>query len=214
MRAIYDRRFSGEQDVRHRMWQVLCAGFFQRYVPRTADVLELGAGGCEFINNIDARHKTAVDVNPDLRDAAAPGVRVIVGPCTAVPAVPDASVDVVFASNLFEHLSREDILATVREARRVLRPDGRLLVLQPNIRFCQRDYWMFFDHVTPLDHFSTAEALEIGGFRVTETIVRFLPFTTKGKLPTAPFLVKCYLRVRPAWRLLGQQSFLVAAPAQ
>lgn len=30
-------------------------------------------------------------------------------------------------------------------------PAGRLLILQPNVRYCGRDYWQFFDHITPVD---------------------------------------------------------------
>jgi hypothetical protein len=86
------------------------------------------------------------------------------------------------------------------------------MVLQPNIRYCARDYWMFFDHITALDQHSLAEALGICGFSVAHQVVRFLPFTTKGRLPAAPALVRLYLKVPLAWRLLGQQTFVVARP--
>ena len=84
------------------------------------------------------------------------------------------------------------------------------MILQPNIRYCYRDYWMFFDHITPLDHHSLAEALETSGFRVVQSIARFLPYTTKSNLPKSRALVKAYLRLPVAWRLFGQQAFVVA----
>jgi SAM-dependent methyltransferase len=192
------------------MWRVLCNEFFQRYIPSDAAVLEVGAGYCEFINHIRAGAKTAVDLNPDTRHYADPDVRVVETTSTDLSAIESCSVDVAFASNFFEHLTRSDILATMREVARVLRPGGQFLILQPNIRYCARDFWMFFDHITPLDQYSLAEALEMSGFRMKKAIVRFLPFTTKSRLPKASWLISLYLRAPLAWRVLGQQSFVIA----
>ena len=207
---IYKRRFGPDVMFRQRMWKVLCKSFFQRYVPTTATVLEVGAGYCEFINNITAARKAALDLNPDTKDYAAPGVWVIESSSTDMSMVPDGSVDVAFASNFFEHITREDILKTMREVARVLTPNGRFLILQPNIRFCARDFWMFFDHITPLDQYSLVEALEMCGFRATKTIVRFLPYTTKGSLPKSVGMVSLYLKIPLLWRFFGQQTFVVA----
>jgi ubiquinone/menaquinone biosynthesis C-methylase UbiE len=209
---LYNARFAGADAARNSLWQVLCEDFFQRYINPSDVVLEVAAGQCEFINNIVCRERLAVDLNPALQTRAAPGVRTFVTPSTDLSQVADDEVNVVFVSNFFEHITREDILRTLREIRRILQPDGRLLVLQPNIRFCKEQYWIFFDHITPLDDQSLAEAMEIAGFRVTQRIVRFLPYTTKSRLPTSPRLVRIYLKCRPAWRLLGKQSFLVATP--
>ena len=41
---------------------------------------------------------------------------------------------------------------------------------------------------------------------------RFLPYTTKSRLPQSAWLVRAYLRFPPAWRLLGGQTLLVARP--
>jgi SAM-dependent methyltransferase len=210
---LYSERFSDEQRARNAMWKVLCERYFQRWVDAGSTVLEIAAGQCEFINHIAAGRKIAIDLNPEFRRYVAADVDAHVCSSTAVPVVADESIDVVFVSNFFEHISKPDILATLREIRRVLRPGGRLLVLQPNIRFCGADYWMFFDHVTPLDDRSLEEALVLSGFSVEHRVVRFLPYTTKGRLPSGAALVKLYLRVPLAWRVLGQQSFVVATPA-
>ena len=207
---IYQRRFGPDVAFRDRMWEVLCRDFFQRYVPSEATVLEIGAGYCEFINQIHATSKVALDINPDTEQHADRDVRVIIGRSTHMKDLRDSSVDVAFASNFFEHLTRDDILSTIGETRRVLRVGGRFMILQPNIRFCGRDYWMFFDHVTPIDDRAMVEALRINGFRMVRVIPRFLPFTTKSRLPKSAFLLRMYLRLSPAWRLFGQQSFLLA----
>lgn len=212
VQSIYERRFGDMLAFRRQMWDVLCRDFFQRHVPPGSTVVEIGAGYCEFINHIEAAHKYAVDLNPDTRRYAAPGVTVLTASTAEMGALDDASADVAFASNFLEHLTREQILATLREVRRVLKPRGRFLILQPNIRYCKEDYWQFFDHITPLCERSLTEALETTGFEVPYVLGRFLPFTTQGRLPNSIALLKLYLKLRPLWRIFGQQSFFIATP--
>jgi SAM-dependent methyltransferase len=192
------------------MWKILCRVFFQRYVQPENHVLELGAGYCEFINNIQANRKTAVDINPDVERYVGSGIETVIASTTNISGVADNSVDIVFASNFFEHLLKDDIVATFREVYRILAPGGRFMVLQPNIRFCARDYWMFFDHVTAIDDRAFVEGLEINGFEIIKVIDRFLPYTTKSRLPKALFLIELYLHFPIAWRFFGQQSFILS----
>jgi len=207
---IYARRFNPDLKFRNEMWKILCRDFFQKYIDPESRILEIGAGYCEFINQIHAAEKIALELNPDVRSYAAADVRIIQERSSRMNAVGDHSVEVVFASNFFEHLSREEILATFREVYRVLVPGGKFMVLQPNIRFCGKDYWMFFDHLTPIDDRAFVEALEICSFEMQELITRFLPFTTKSRLPRSPFLLRLYLRLRMVWPLFGQQSFILS----
>ena len=207
---MYQRRFDGDTEFRARMWQVLCKDFFQHYIPAQSVVLELAAGYCEFINHIQAARKIAVDINTDTRQRAASDVEVIINPTTDLSGVNQQSVDVVFVSNFFEHLTREDIVKTLRETFRVLKPGGRFLILQPNIRFVPNDYWMFFDHITPIDDRALAEALEIVGFKIRELRPQFLPFTTKSRLPKSLFLLRLYLKLPFLHRILGEQAFVYA----
>ena len=52
------------------------------------------------------------------------------------------------------------------------------------------------------------------GFEVERMIPRFLPYTTKSRLPQHPALVAAYLRLPIAWRVMGRQALMVArAPA-
>jgi len=122
-----------------------------RFFPEDATVLEIGAGYCELINNIKAKKKIALDLNPDIKKFAGDDVEVIVASSTDMKEIRSEEIDVVIANNFFEHLSKEDIVRTIREINRVLKRGGKFIILQPNIRFCFKDYWMFFDHITPLD---------------------------------------------------------------
>ncbi len=194
------------------MWQVLCTDFFQKWVLPGAVVLDLAAGHCEFVNNIRAGRKIAVDLNPDVQTLANSDVETHVLRSDALTAIEDGSIDVVFISNFFEHITRDVILATLAEVRRVLMSGGRLLLLQPNVRYCARNFWQFFDHITPIDDRALEEAFALTGFDVVTSIPRFLPYSTKSKLPTGPALVRLYLRAPLLWRVFGAQTFMVATP--
>jgi ubiquinone/menaquinone biosynthesis C-methylase UbiE len=211
VKSIYSNRFSEDLKFRKLMWQVLCLDFFQRYFPPEGTVVEIGAGYCEFINSIKALKKIAVDINPDMSDHANPEVQTILSTSTDLSMIATSSVDRVFASNFFEHLSHLDINLTLAEVRRILKPGGMIVILQPNYRYCYKDYYMFFDHITALDHRSMEEVLEINDFVPQKIIAQFLPFTTKGNLPSSLGLLKLYLRLPFLWRIFGGQMLLIAA---
>ena len=212
---LYDHRFdSAERAEKARLWQTLCRSFFQRYIRPHDTVLDVGAGFCEFINNIHCGRRLAVDTSEDVRRHAAPGVEVVLCRADRMAAIGDDSVDVAFASNFFEHLpSKDELLATLVEIRRVLRPGGRILVLQPNIRFTHGAYWDFFDHHLPLTDRSLVEALLLTGLLPVEVRARFLPYTTKSRLPKWSWLVRTYLSLPFLHRIFGQQAWIVAVKA-
>ena len=55
---MYRRRFNEyECEQKDKIWKVLCPHFFQQFVPKDGVVLDLGAGYCEFINNIQCKKK-------------------------------------------------------------------------------------------------------------------------------------------------------------
>lgn len=210
IKKIYNRRFNKDIMFRDKMYNLLCKKFFQRYIKQGETVLDLSAGYCEFINNIEAREKIAIDLNPDIKKYAGKDVKVFVSNSTNLFQIKDKTIDVVFISNFFEHLSKEDINKTIKEVYRVIKDDGSLLVLQPNFRYCYKDYWMFFDHITALDHRSLCEVLETNNFNIVECKPKFLPYTTKGKLPKSLFLLDLYLKLPFIQKLLGKQVFIYA----
>jgi SAM-dependent methyltransferase len=208
---IYRARFGERSEERTALWQTLTESYFQRFVGPDDTVLDLAAGYCEFINAIECGHKVAVDLNPTVATMAAADVVVHHGRSDDLPAELEGSVDVVWVSNFFEHLPDSGaLLATLAEVRRVLRPGGRLLVLQPNIRLTKEAYWDFVDHSLPITERSLAEALRLTGFEIDLMKVRFLPYTTESRLPISPGLIRLYLRMPPAQWLLGKQTFVVA----
>jgi ubiquinone/menaquinone biosynthesis C-methylase UbiE len=211
LRALYDFRFSeGERRQKDRLWQVLCRSFLQRYVPAGSTVLDVACGLGEFSRHIVAGRRIAVDLNPAARTLLPEGVEFHEGAADTLSFLRDGEVDVCFSSNFLEHLpSKAAVDAVLREVHRVLKPGGSYVVIQPNIRYASREYWDFYDHHTALSHLSCAEGFSLAGFEVEEVIPRFLPFTTKTRVPANPTLLRIYLALPPVWRIFGKQFLLV-----
>ncbi len=213
--AVYERRFAGIEQRRADVWRTLAHFYFHRWVKPTDAVLDVGAGYCEFINSVVAARKYALDSNPAGAGKADPDVTVLSEDATRPWSLPSESVDVIFSSNFFEHLStKQDLARCLTEAHRVLRPQGLVIAVGPNIRFCYDVYWDFVDHHLALSDRSMLEALEVAGFQREFVIPRFLPFTMSDRVPHRPFLVRLYLRLPLAQRLWGKQFLVIARKPQ
>jgi len=210
--VTYRRRFDAHLAYRNRVWRVLAAKYFARFIAPDATVLDLGCGYGEFINHIACGKKYAIDLNARARQYLAAGVTFFEQDCAARWPLEDASLDVVFTSNFFEHLPSKQALAeTLAEAWRCLRPGGRILAMGPNIRFIGGAYWDFWDHHLALTEISMAEALEVQGFAVERVLPRFLPYTMVNRRRAPAVLLSVYLKIPALWRLFGRQFLVFAA---
>jgi SAM-dependent methyltransferase len=216
---IYEKRFSAAEDrTREAVWPVLCRDFFQRYIDARDVVVDLGAGDGLFIRNIRAAHRIAVDISEHANALSNDGIEVHIAPATRFASSLSGPVDAIFMSNFLEHLpNKGTVLDVFEECARALKPGGKILILQPNIRLVGPRYWDYIDHHIALTERSICEALEVSGFDVSELITRFLPYTAKSTVGRAAgggrrsaALVKWYLRLRPLWRIFGKQTFVVA----
>jgi len=210
LKRMYEARFAGRFVYRDKVWQALIEHYFSRFVPSDAVVLDLGAGFGEFINNVSCKKKYAMDLNPDTRQSVAPDVEVFTQDCSEPWPLPDGSLDVLFTSNFFEHLPTKELLArTIREARRCLKPGGRLIAMGPNIKYVPGAYWDFWDHYLPLTELSLAEGLTQEGFVIEERLDKFMPFTMADGPQYPIFFVSAYLKLPLAWRIFGKQFLVV-----
>lgn len=211
LQRIYQRRFDTHVAYRNKVWRVLTARFFSSYVPPQATVLDLGCGYGQFINNIQCGKKYAMDLNPEASRYLSPGIEFLHQDCTQPWPLRDASLDVVFTSNFFEHLPSKALLAdALAEAKRCLRPGGRIIALGPNIRYVGGAYWDFWDHHLALSDRSLKELLEMQGFLVEKAIEKFIPYTMVNKRPYPAAVVSLYLMFPIAWRVWGKQFLVIA----
>lgn len=193
---------------RARLWAHLTR-YLSRYVPAGGTVLELGAGYCYFINQIHGGRRVAVDLGDHVAVHAAPAVEAVNADARAYLAtVPDASVDFVFASNFLEHFDWPDLEVMGRHVLRVLRPGGRLGLVQPNFRLNPGRYFDDYTHRAIFTDVSLTDWLESLGFQVVRCVPRFLPLTVKSRAGGLTFLVPLYLR--SPWRPLAGQMFVLA----
>lgn len=211
LKLEYDLRFSKIEAYRNSVWKLLIKHYFQTRLGNNKRVLDLGTGWGEFINNLEAREKFGMDLNPESEVKLGEDVRFIQQDCSWEWPLPDNSLDIVFTSNFFEHLeSKESLLLTLKQAFRCLRPEGKIFCLGPNIKYLNGRYWDFFDHHLPLTHTSLAEGLRLAGFEIDQMTARFLPYTMiQGKQPPL-FLIPLYLRLPVFWPIFGKQFFVVA----
>ena len=209
--SLYRERFDERAERRKDAnWREICA-YLQRYVPINGSVLDVGCDRGYFIRHIQARERWATDMR-DMRAALpseitfvqAQGERLELG----------RTFDRIFMSNLLEHLPGSDaVIALLARCSELLAANGQVIVLQPNIRLIGASYWDFIDHRVALTERSLAEAGQQAGLRTLKIITRFLPYTTKSRIPTHPLLVRAYLAFPPAWRLLGKQTLYIAGGA-
>lgn len=211
LQRIYRQRFEQTAAYRNRVWQMLTAVFFNRWIQADGNVLDLGCGYGEFINNIIAGKKYAMDLNPDAPKHLISAVSFFEQDCSTVWPLPDNSLDTVFTSNFFEHLPDKQCLKkTLRQAYRCLKPGGRLIAMGPNIKYLPGTYWDFFDHHTILTEASLAEVLTMTGFALEQVTPRFLPYTLVNAVEYPLFFLRIYLSIPWLWWVKGRQFLLVA----
>ena len=207
----YQRRFEAQAPYRDAVWKLLVHDLFQQYVRPSDTVLDLGSGWGEFILQIRARRKIAMDLNPDMPSRVGSGVETVLQDCSQTWQIQDSSLDIVFTSNFFEHLCDKDALRrTLQESLRCLRNGGCIICLGPNIRFLHGAYWDFWDHFLPLTDRSVVEILNLTGFAVERVEPRFLPYSMSQGLTPPVWTISLYLRIPLLWRIFGKQFLIVA----
>lgn len=211
---LYAARFDErEVSAKDAVWHEIVR-YLQRFIDPSAPLLDIACDRGHFVRWAVAAERWATDIRdvgallpPDVRFVQASGLDL-------AASVPTEYFGTVFLSNYLEHLESGDaVIDQLRVARELVRPGGRVIVLQPNIRLVGPRYWDFIDHRVALTERSLLEAAELAGLRTVALITRFLPYSTKGRLPSDPRLVRAYLAFPPAWWLMGRQTLYVGERA-
>jgi SAM-dependent methyltransferase len=207
LKEVYEQRFSREDQAgKEGIWREV-SRFLQRYIEPDARVVDIACDLGYFIRNIRAADRWATDIR-DVASSLPKDVHFVrASGLDLADVLPNDHFDLAFFSNYLEHLpSTEAVLQQLKVTYSILKPGGRVLILQPNIRLIGGSYWDFIDHQTALTEKSLAEAAAMAGFTHKKVISRFLPYTTKSRLPQHPLLVRAYLAFPPAWLFLGKQT--------
>lgn len=210
LKQLYRARFAERSTYRQKVWNVL-SRYFSRWIRKDSVVLDLGCGWCEFINSADCRVKYGMDLNPDAKSYANQDVIVLEQDCSAAWDVTSESLDVVFTSNFLEHVpAKSSLEATLREAFRALKPEGRFIAMGPNIKHVAGAYWDFFDHYLALTELSLGEVLGKCGFQIEARHAQFLPYTMSHGRQYPVWMLRLYLTMPFLWRLAGGQFLVIA----
>lgn len=189
--SYFNTRYVPHPD-RQRVWQAICE-YLQKFITPSSTVVDVGAGYCDFINQIQAREKFAVDINPEVARWCGANVRFIhADPIESIYLAP-GSVDITMMSNLLEHLSPEHCSRLFDKLDELLTATGKLIIVQPNYFYCYRSYWDDFTHVRAFSHVSLSDFIASRGYRIVALEKRFLPFSLKSRLPKSYGLTKLYL---------------------
>lgn len=201
--------FDPKRDV---LWQSLWRFYFCKLISPNDCVLDLGCGYGNFINNVVARRRIAVDTWDGFLAYVDPPIERVVGSVTDLGFIEDGAVDFAFASNLFEHLARADFTSVLETLRRKLAAGGTLNILQPNYRYAYKEYFDDYTHISVFSNISLTDFLQANGFDVLDVRPRFLPLTVKSRLPISPWLIRGYLAspIKP----LAKQMLIRAGVSQ
>lgn len=118
--------------------------------------LDAGCGTGGVLRWIEARGAFARLAGTDFSERAitlarqlSPGMELQVAPLDRLP-FDDASFDVVTVNDVLQHVVETDVLSSLRECARVLRPDGMLLIRTNGARRARRERtdWRVYDRRT------------------------------------------------------------------
>lgn len=193
---------------RQVVWKVLWKYHFSRFVEPSFHVLDLGAAYCDFINAVQCRQRSAVDLWEGVKEHADKGVSVWTHDVTDLSFLEDNSIDFAFASNLFEHMTQSDFIVCLGQLRTKLKPGGVLAILQPNFKYAYREYFDDYTHTTIYTEKGLSDLLEVNGFAVEECRGRFLPFSMNSHWPVFPLLIRLYLLL--PFKPFAKQMFIRA----
>lgn len=207
---VYEYRFKDVDLIKkNAVWQEI-ASYIYKELKQPDVVLDPAAGLCEFINNIPAREKWAVDKSASVCASYEQNVRAINEDIFDVD-LPRDYFEGIFISNFLEHLdSHEQCVRLLSRLRESLTNNGVLCIMGPNFKYCAKEYFDCADHNLIFTHLSVEEMLFSTGYKIEKSHPKFLPFSFRSRLPASPFLTKCYLNLQISWKLLGKQFLIFA----
>lgn len=186
----FSSRLSRNRDS-EKVWRQV-AKFLKKYISGT--VVDLGCGHGDFLRGLSegsAKRKIGIDVfksphfpvDSEFFKSSSQNFHKFV-----------KNSDVVFASNLFEHLNDEELEETMAAVTKSLRKGGLLILMQPNFRHYHRRYFDDYTHKKIFTDVSLSDYVRSKGFEIVKVYPKFLPASLKSRLPKWNILTWTYLR--------------------
>ena len=208
---IYQNRFKDLEEYRNNVWKILVNAFFDKWLKSRNEILDLGSGYGEFINNTNCSKSHAMDLNPKSIKYLNRNVKFHCQDSSETWKIEKETIDLVFTSNFFEHLPNKELLEkTISNTKNALRPNGLLIAMGPNIAILKGKYWDFWDHHVALSEASLCELLELNDFTIINSYAKFLPYNMVRVKKRPLFLVYIYLRFPIFWKIFGKQFLIIA----
>jgi SAM-dependent methyltransferase len=206
--SAYHKVRLGHQGKRRVVWAALWRYYFRHRIDASDTVLDLGCGYGDFINHVVAKRRIALDLWPEFVSHIGPGIETLVTSLTDLSALENGTIDYAFASNVVEHVTKDEFASLLACLKTKLSARGRLTLIQPNYRYASAEYFDDYTHISIWSHVSLADFLTVNGYEVIEMRPRFLPLTVISHIPVFPPLIGLYL-ISP-FKPLGKQMLLSA----
>jgi ubiquinone/menaquinone biosynthesis C-methylase UbiE len=207
--SYYASRYTYNTD-RGIVWKEIVR-FLDPFLKGKQTVLDVGAGYCDFINNVTAEKRVAIDMSPDFFQYASDGIQTFQTRADQLSGLQDSSVDAAFSSNLLEHLSDAELESTMKEIKRVLKKGGLFILMQPNYHYSYRNYFDDATHKKVFSDSSLESFLVSYGFNIVKKMPKFLPFSLKsrpGLVPIHPLIIRAY--IHSPWKPFAGQMLFVS----
>ncbi len=193
------------------VWKEI-VGYLAPWLRDAKSVLEIGAGRCSFINEVQAPRRLALDQDPETKRSAASGVEVREVDVMEIGALAE-TFDFILSSNFFEHLTQEQFFTLLPLLKAKLSSRGRVVIVQPNFRYAFREYFNDYTHKQVFTDEGLCGALEANGFRVVHCEPRFLPFSLKQSPSWVPLWLTrwgVWMYLRSPWKPKPGQMLVIA----
>lgn len=208
---IYQNRFKDLEEYRNKVWKILVNSYFDNWLKSRNEILDLGSGYGEFINNTNCSKSHAMDLNPKSIKYLNENIIFHCQDSSEPWKIEKETIDLVFTSNFFEHLPNKELLEkTISNTKNALKPNGILIAMGPNIAILKGKYWDFWDHHVALSEASLCELLELNDFKIIKSYGKFLPYNMVRVKKRPLFLVYLYLRFPIFWKMFGKQFLIIA----
>jgi 2-polyprenyl-3-methyl-5-hydroxy-6-metoxy-1,4-benzoquinol methylase len=184
-------------------------------------VLEIGSGHGEFINQIKAREKHAVDLLHPTKNTLDKEVIFHEIDLTKNKLDFNVKFDLIFSSNMLEHIDLGSVHSVVEQMEMLLDDHGSLVLVGPNFKTSYKHYFDDPTHVTALSHTTLILIAKKFGLIPRKVIPKFLPYTMQSSLGgpqflerypiMAKFLLRLYL-TSPVRPFSGQFALVFTKP--